>query len=233
MAAGKPVTQPSRSLRLAVAGRHLADEIARHKACMPGIILEASFSDLHELSRVDADALVLEWSSLHSDTASTIDRLRRVSGVDHVVVVYSYAPLAAAERLCDDRTAVMRLPLLYGELARTVRALLAQPAQDRNATPDRPPAFTREQLARVARFSRSLECECPRHTAEIIRMLTDFEDYSLECEQNEPAEAFVHRMLRREAAAARQRMETALAELARFQQIPLNGEDHTGAESGA
>jgi hypothetical protein len=216
----EPAAQPS--IRAIVVGPNLAADFERHAGHMPGLRIVASHADTGELAPADADVLVFEAASLTTRTASEVDRLRRDSGVAHVLLFYAFGSLTLAEKLSDARTAVARMPVVYGEVERLVRALLRSPVAPSGPGSDIPRyQLGRETLARFARRADALECECPRHTAEIVRMLSEFEDYSLECEQEQPEDAAVHHMLRRNAAQARALMEEALVELARVEDIPL------------
>jgi hypothetical protein len=216
----EPAPQPS--IRAIVVGPNLAADFERHAGHMPGLRIVASHADTGDLAPADADVLVFEAASLTTRTASEVDRLRSDSGVPRVLLFYAFGSRALAEKLSDARTAVVRMPVVYGEVERVIRALLGTPTTQSNASTDIPGhRFDRVTLADFARRADALECECPRHTAEIVRMLSEFEDYSLECEQEQPEDAAVHHMLRRNAAQARALMEEALVELARVEDIPL------------
>jgi DNA-binding transcriptional MerR regulator len=218
----RPVHQVEAAIRAVVVGPSLSEDFERHAGHMPGLRIVASHADTGELAPADADVLVFEATSLTTRTASEVDRLRRDSGVAHVLLFYAFGSLTLAEKLSDARTAVARMPVVYGEVERLVRALLRSPVAPSGPGSDIPRyQLGRETLARFARRADALECECPRHTAEIVRMLSEFEDYSLECEQEQPEDAAVHHMLRRNAAQARALMEEALVELARVEDIPL------------
>jgi hypothetical protein len=76
-------------------------------------------------------------------------------------------------------------------------------------------------LAAVASAAPTLACECPRHVAELLMQLTQFEAYSAECLNLDPADAELHAYLQRVAAGARARFEAALERLARHEGIAL------------
>ena len=108
------------------------------------------------------------------------------------------------------------------ELERTLRAICIDPGRPLPAVGLPPHRFSRRVLADVAMLSPALACECPRHVAQILIELSDFESYSADCENTKPDDAVVHRMLRRTAATARSLFENALVDLASHEDIDLN-----------
>jgi len=64
-------------------------------------------------------------------------------------------------------------------------------------------------------------CECPRHLADLVTMLGQFEAYSAECETREPADVALHAYLYRVAGHARALMEDALITLAEAEGVAL------------
>lgn len=91
-------------------------------------------------------------------------------------------------------------------------------SQDPAAPPRR---YSREQLARLMEIASAVQCECPNHLARIVTSLLAFEDYALGCEDRNPEDARVHRMLYERTARARGVMDQALAELLAHEGIEL------------
>ena len=87
------------------------------------------------------------------------------------------------------------------------------------------PALSPEALARAARLTSRVLCECPRHLAELIQLLGDFEDYSARCAVDTPADRRLHDELGRTAALARQRFEQALRRIAAEEGWQLDVDD--------
>ena len=164
---------------------------------------------------------MFEKPILDEDIFTELADIRDNFAVDIVVVLYGYAPQSLAVRLSTHTTACLRMPVNYRELQRTVSSLLSQrgaPAPMLEASPSR---YSKEVLARVTAMSPTIACECPRHVAEIIFALTDFETYSANCEDKNPMDAAVHNFLRLTASHARAAFEQALATVAAHEQIPL------------
>ncbi len=81
--------------------------------------------------------------------------------------------------------------------------------------------FSTEQLAKLLEISPEIDCECPNHLSRIVDGLVAFEEYSADCESRDPEDQQLHAYLHQETAKARTIMETALAELVRFEKIEL------------
>jgi hypothetical protein len=66
-----------------------------------------------------------------------------------------------------------------------------------------------------------MACECPRHVAELLMQLSNFEAYSAECEHRSTADADLHAYLKQVAAESRARFEAALEHVARHEGLLL------------
>jgi DNA-binding transcriptional MerR regulator len=69
-------------------------------------------------------------------------------------------------------------------------------------------------LADFAGLSSTLACECPRHLAQLVQGLAEFEDYSAQCMDLNPQDAALHAHLRQITAQARHTFEQALERVA-------------------
>lgn len=77
-----------------------------------------------------------------------------------------------------------------------------------------PPRYHDAMLADLASLSTTLACECPSRVIELIRALTQFEQYSAECVQLSCADAELHGYLQQAAGNARSLLEAALERVA-------------------
>ena len=155
-----------------------------------------------------------------------------------VAVLYGYAAEAVCQALARRGIALLREPQPDVALAQWLRLWLghaakAPPARRAAAgssadVPARaaevdiaPRRWDDATLARFARMSSGVACECPRHLAELLQQLTQFESYSAQCAHASPADAALHAHLGRVAGAARTRFEQALEQVARHEGLPL------------
>lgn len=84
-----------------------------------------------------------------------------------------------------------------------------------------PRRFTSEQLFKICRLPTTLECECPRHLANLLLSLCAFETYSEQCVNRSPQDAQLHAMLHQTTAQSRSKIEDALVEVLRNDGIEI------------
>ncbi len=209
------------SLRVAILGDRLWRELNSARERLQQIELVTHAETAEHLANVEADALVVDLPALADSARGELRAIREQTSIDRLLVVYRYGSIEAAERLCDAQTAVFSRPLNLREMERALLSI-ARELHSSGPTLGSPPhRFSRTTLAEVAAESPALACECPRHVAELIIELSDFESYSEDCEINKPDDAVVHGMLRRTAATARSLFEDALVDLADYEGIKL------------
>ena len=207
--------------RIGVLGDSLPTILEQHGTLMPGLefITLNSNEDEHI---ADLEVILLEKPTLDDSIFEELTAVRESFAVDIVVILYGFSPQSLAVRLSTDKTACLRMPVNYRELQRTVNSLLPQPGTRRQLLEPSPVRYSKDVLAKVAAISPTIACECPRHVAEIIFALTDFETYSANCEDQNPMDAAIHNYLRLTTAQARVAFEQALATVATHEQIPLD-----------
>jgi MerR family transcriptional regulator, light-induced transcriptional regulator len=87
-----------------------------------------------------------------------------------------------------------------------------------------PRKYSESTLNRVANISTNVLCECPRHVAELITQLANFEQYSHDCLNKSEKDAHLHAYLSSVSGSARALFESALEMVANHEGIPLNDE---------
>lgn len=175
--------------------------------------------DVAQLASTAAcDLLVWQLGGLHSSVPASLLALRAARPALQVVVVYRYAGAAALAAFAaagvallredaDDEQLVARLAALASaQPVSTPAAFTALPAMA--AAPRR---YDDAALTAIMGTPASVLCECPRHMAELLLQLNQFEAYSAACANDSPADAALHAQLQQVAAAARSMFETALA----------------------
>ena len=214
-------TSAAPEVRIAVVGAKLRQELVDAARRLPRVEIVAQYDGIDSVERIDADALVVEMPFLNDETQDDVRGLRDRAGVSPLLIVYRYGTSELAERLTDTNTALFTPPLNMKEVARSLSVLSAERQELRPTLGLPEHRFSRKLLSDVALMSPALACECPRHVAQIIMELSDFEAYSADCEQTKPADAQIHHLLRRTAATARSLFEDALIELAAAEDISL------------
>jgi hypothetical protein len=149
---------------------------------------------------LQADLLVAEMATLQADSVQRLLAVMQRLGVRRSLVVYGFGAEAAAQRLRDAGCMLHRAPLADAALRALVDQALAG-------------------LVGPAAGMRGIACECPRHVAELVTLLGNFETYSAECVAIHPADAALHAHLQQVAASARAMFEAASLLLAEAEAI--------------
>jgi hypothetical protein len=95
---------------------------------------------------------------------------------------------------------------------------LAQHLTPGDVTPRR---FDDAALTKFVGLSTTIACECPRHVAELLMQLSNFETYSADCASHNSDDAELHAYLQRVAGVSRALFESALARVARHEGLNL------------
>jgi len=202
----------------ALAGRLVADTEFREG--LDVVVVERDPARFREaVHQAHPDVLVLEYPTVHEETAAQVSSLLAGSGARRALIIYGFGRGEAVRRLDTSRTTPLRAPLDAGELRRwCVAATLPTVAAAPVAGPlptlgEAPPPrrFDGETLARLASASTTVRCECPHHLVQLVYDLSAFERYSAECESRTPEDAALHAYLHLTTARARVLIEEALA----------------------
>ncbi len=224
--------------RVVVLGAALAARLQRprvHQALAMHMNVVATFDSLTEVRRrargMEADLLLVSESSLHEDQARPLANAARTLQGARVAVVYGFTTQPAREahrnegiellRGQDDDEALVawlegmvgQRPLDDSEDAQSDAAAEA-PVAWAESLPVTPRRYDDLTLTDFAGLSTTIACECPRHVAEILMLLSHFEDYSATCSTRDPEDAKLHAYLQRVAGASRALFEQALERLA-------------------
>ena len=108
---------------------------------------------------------------------------------------------------------VKRMEQLSGQNVRT-RALLETRIRAIEATHEGIALIAPDGRIEFANRSTTVACECPRHVAELLMQLAQFERYSAQCANRNEADAQLHRFLQQLTVESRQRFESALTRIA-------------------
>lgn len=176
---------------------------------------------------VRADALLIEFPSVQRNAPQLIRSLAQLLGAQQIIVEYGFASRELEQDLRALGCHLVRAPLNVNDLESLCRAApaaaftgqTANPAHDNLPPPRR---FDSKTLARIATRSTALNCECPRHIADLLVALGNFETYSGECEGRNPDDAALHRYLKQVTGNARAMMEMALQRVVEAEDMAVN-----------
>jgi hypothetical protein len=148
------------------------------------------------------------------------------AGVAAVVVLYRFCASATIRALREQGCLVARVPAEMGELVLLCRSALTGKQVVAPATgPAREVVaarrFDEQMLARIAAAGNKVQCECPRHLADILLMVGSFERYSAQCANRNEADAQLHLELEHASGLARTILEAAMDRLARAEGLDV------------
>ena len=173
------------------------------------------------LQAQSVDALLIHEPSLHEGWLTGFNAAAPVLAQVPKAVMYGFASSAVCERLALAHVTLLREPQTDAVLGQWLQGFhdstaAAQPAGRLPSLPSvlAPRRWDDDALADIAGLSSTIACECPRHVAELLVQLSQFEAYSAECEHRSAADAQLHAYLKQVAAASRSLFEAALEHVA-------------------
>ncbi|TDP85851.1 MerR-like DNA binding protein [Aquabacterium commune] len=192
-----------------------------------GSVDDSAVSEL-ALQQVQADMVLADLGAVHMESVDWLSRMVRTVGARQMIVIYGFANTQVQEALRARAAVLRRSPLAPDEFRQTVletvrgwrsvsQALLSLP------DPAPAPRFDTSDLVALTAAMPKVACECPKHMAELITMLGQFEAYSADCESRQPADVALHAYLYRVAGHARALMEEALATVAQAEGVTVPG----------
>lgn len=213
---------PQMALAVLSEGGGLADTLT--KLGIPSVATVESLADAESwLGAHSADLVAVELPTLLRTDLATLNQLRRLGAKSRLIVVYRFAPVRMLEQLQALGIRAIRAPLQTEDLQPNL-------PKDRGAFSElstsprldyRQRQYTPEQLLKMSNMATQVQCECPRHLADLVRELSAFEDYSLGCENESAADAEMHREVYDVVARARALVEDALAIVAQEDNLSL------------
>jgi MerR family transcriptional regulator, light-induced transcriptional regulator len=172
------------------------------------------------------DLLLVHEPALHLDALPRLQALAAEHGAVQLAVLYGFAPAAVLAQLRQAGMALQHDPISALALGRWLLQLLRPPATPvadpaRNmpaglALPSTVPprVYDDAALADFAGLSSTIACECPRHVADLLVQLSNFERYCADCAHRSPEDADLHQYLGQVSGTARALFETALERIA-------------------
>jgi DNA-binding transcriptional MerR regulator len=181
------------------------------------------------------DVLVIEAINLNERLVRQVVKLAADSRAGRVVVAYGFGRSKDEKELLDRGMRLLKTPVSDDELAVAILAAAANlsvqsagtvppapvEAREIDGESPSPRRYDEQQLVRLARIETGVDCECPRHVAELLKMLTAFEIYSAECEDRSEEDAALHAFLHVQTAHARAIMESALDRLVEVEKLAI------------
>ncbi|MEM8766585.1 MAG: MerR family transcriptional regulator [Pseudomonadota bacterium] len=221
-----PVEQTQRSYEAAVVVGPVLSAVLRKKN-VAGLQFESEAgaawltkTAAKSAPRERGEALAVELPTITEADVQSLITVRR-EHFDHVVVVYGFANRKSLRRLLDSGLLCLKAPVGAEELLQSLAVVVEGRTVLANLEAVPAHRFSQASIARLAALSPKLQCECPNHIAQLLLDISAFEQYSMECEDTDPAERALHARLRLIAANARSLFEEAMAEVAENEGLEL------------
>lgn len=222
---------------MAVVGVSLASRIESKKFTLGFIPKELKitniFNDLlHGLGSTferQVHFLLIKVNSLHAGMQIDIHRLAQNCKAIQIIVLYNFGQENVIEVMKRSGMIVRKEPMADSDLADLINSALLMGTEKESTglvvgSLIPPRKYSESTLHRVANISTNVLCECPRHVAEIITQLANFEQYSHECLNKSAEDAHLHAYLSSVSGSARALFESALEMVANHEGIALHDE---------
>ena len=218
---------------IAVLGDYLPAQLLAHDRDISPITVRVADSN-HDRFAADlrcqtADVVILESPTLGPDKLTQLLDYMKTCGAKRGVIIYGFGRSCDVETARHSNIVVLRAPVNIDEIHAAVVHAYTQPSVG-NPQPKKPEVqessgwnfsgvsaprlFNQQQIARLANTSSTIECECPKHLAQLVGDLSAFEIYSANCANRDDDDAALHRYLHQTTAQARALIEVALKKVA-------------------
>ena len=231
------------ALRVAVVGEAMALRMQRPAVvqCLAhrwqvAAVFDSLAEAAHAASGTAVDLLLWQAPGLQISALPEMKAAQDAWRARHVAVAYRFAGAAVRNEFSGTGASVVREPADDDALGAWLASLEGTslpsagepneppaPRSLKNSAPGdiKPRRFDDAALTKLAGLSTTVACECPRHVAELLMQLSNFEAYSADCASRSPADAELHAYLQRVAGASRALFESALERVARQEGLLL------------
>lgn len=213
---------PRSKSRAVFIGKALCDWLDKHQGCISNVSARLARTDIASIdiealgTADDNDVVVVECASLSSASVARVLELQKANVAGRMLVSYQFGNSHWVEELEAAGIAAMSFPPDSGKLAFEIARgvaetdILAGESNLADIMVAKPRQFGAAELAAAANLKSTLDCECPRHIAELITALANFEEYSASCSIDNWHDAAVHSCIYAYTGQARHLMEKAL-----------------------
>ena len=185
------------------------------------------------------DALIWQSPGLQSSAPPELEAVRAAWAATQVAVVYRFAGAAARKVSSETGALLFRDQLNDQELGVALASLASHRSRrpestgsvrgkapdervaSRNAVSAVPRRFDDAALTAIAALPSTSACECPRHVAELLMQIANFESYSADCASRNQEDSDLHSYLHQLTGVARQLFETAIEAVALHEGLSL------------
>lgn len=132
-----------------------------------------------------------------------LEEIEQIYPKASLVVAFRYATAADLEACRQAGRAILRWPAEWQTVVRRVTAAIP-------VAGDAPRRFSDGELMHIAMMATQAECDCPRHLAELIGVINDYESHARRCGSTYGNVDEDHRLVAGRLGAARSQLEASL-----------------------
>ena len=226
---------PAGICRIAMVGSTIRQAVREASDSTPALRVVGEFSTFEEMLESirpgAVDLVIIAAATIFPEDVERIQNTVSQLKARRAILVYQFAKEEVIQPLDIRSITALRAPveateiqlaciadiqlaLRSGNVRATAEALAGESRVTSRPTGDVPErTYSDEDLVRIGRISSVVKCECPQHLANLLSSLAAFEEYSLQCEDRNEADAVLHGYLHRKTAECRAVMEIALSEV--------------------
>ena len=161
------------------------------------------------------DFIIAEIPTINQGTFKVLQKLMKQSKASKLLCAYDFGKESDIIALKTHDTGITKLPLNHSEI--TDWCSNNFPNYMKSESTAR--LLTDQDIHNIVAAGSSINCECPKHLADLIFKLAAFEKYSSECEVRNAKDAELHKELETTSAKSRFLIEEVLIKLAKVEGI--------------
>ncbi|MEP1469784.1 MAG: MerR family transcriptional regulator [Halieaceae bacterium] len=221
-ASGAKLNLPESKPRVVFMGEQLCSWLEEHQGCIANVdALLARFAPaaaeptlFEDMGKVDS--LIVECATLSSTSVRQLTEVIDQLQPGRVLVTYQFGNERWLSEFEKQGITTTTFPPDPAYIAFEIGRSVAEKATGLGETnlgeliASKPRRFDETQLSAARSLKSTLDCECPRHIADLIRALAHFEEYSSSCSVENWHDAAVHSSIYAYTGQARWLMERAL-----------------------
>ena len=161
------------------------------------------------------DFIIAEISTVNQGTFKNLNKILKQSKASKLLCAYDFGKESYIASLTSQDIGTTNLPLNHSEI--TDWCCSNFPSYLKSTSTAR--LLTDQDINNIVAAGSKINCECPRHLADLIHKLTAFEKYSSECEVRNSKDAEIHQELENTSAKSRYLIEEVLIKLTKVEGI--------------
>ena len=181
---------------------------------------ETTLENLHDslVANVEPDKVLVVIEQISLGVKEAVKIIDALHPEMPAIICVKYLPKNAQKLFAQSNAILSEWPLTKDSLARDARLLdLSDTESDVNER-----LFDNRTLKKLVSMNPTLDCECPNHIAKLVIDICAFEEYCKNCEDSDPIQRKTHADLGHLSGLARMKLEEALIEVARVDNIDLS-----------